>query len=216
MHGKKPRRGHTAGKRGAEFFIFHRALGGLREDIHGAVQVDLPGSYGLLQLEQVLHHARISIHLAHQPQHLGVAYLSENDYLAILLGGTRLAYALLYLQHHRAGEIHHLPAHLLRNPVCLGRLSVGTDQQGPAVPLHRLEGVHRAQAFFPEPPQLRLIMDDGPKRKQRTALGKKLLRAIYGPDDSAAEARIPVNLDSHQSRIPNFPWMRPWIQTSSS
>ena len=114
-------------------------------------KVNLPRSYRLLKLGQTLHHRSISPDLAHQPQHLGVAYLSENDYLAILLGGTRLAYALLYLQHHRAGKIHHLPAHFLRNPVCLGRLSVGTDQQGPAVPLHRLEGVHRAQAFFPEP-----------------------------------------------------------------
>lgn len=56
-----------------------------------------------------------------------------------------------------------------------------------------------------KPRQFSLIVDDGTKRIQDTALRKKLLRTIDGPDNTPAETGIAVYLDSHQPRMPNLP-----------
>ena len=60
------------------------------------------------------------------------------------------------------------------------------------------------------------VMHYGTERIQNPALCKQFLRTIYGPDHTPAETGIPIYFNSHQPRMPNLPWIRPWIHTSSS
>ena len=124
---------HFGGQPFAELVVLHRALGGLGENLYAARGVQPSLSHKVLELSQVLHHKGIAVHLAHQAQHLRMANLAENHYLSVRLARMqlciRLADALLYPQHHRAGKIQHLEALLLRQLIRRRRLTVGPDQE---------------------------------------------------------------------------------------
>ena len=90
---------------------------------------------------------------------------------------------------------------------------MGADQQYPRLCIQRLQC---DQALSAQPRELRLVMHYGTERIQNPALCKQFFRTVYGPDHTPAETGIPIYFNSHQHRMPNLPWIRPWIHTSSS
>lgn len=81
--------------------ILGRALGGLREDFHGAFKTDFAGGQCFHEHVHIFYHDGIAAYLTKKPQHLGMADLSENHDLTAggIDTGIGLADAFLEIQH---------------------------------------------------------------------------------------------------------------------
>ena len=214
--------GSTGTEQLADFLILRRALGGLGENFHGLGEIQR--GHHLFQHPGILHHNGVSVHLAHQPQHFCVSHPAEDDNLAVpplrMQAGIGLADAFLKLEHHGAGAVNQLELPQAGLLISGRRFSVGTDEHGSA-PGHFFQAGGRHQAFLLEAGKLGLVVYDGTQRIQPLSHGKVTLRAGNGTDHSSAEAGAGVYLYLQHdrpglSRMPNLPWSRPSIHTSSS
>ena len=152
------------------------------------------------------------LHLAHKPEHFGMAYLPEDDYLPV---GPEpfpgFAYAFLDAENDGAGEVNHFETLLARKPVSGWRFAMGADKKsrGCSDGTYAIETFQGYQAFRLQAGEFGFVVYDGPEGIQPRPFREELFGSPDGADDSSAESGIGVNLDFHQPRMPKRPCIRP-------
>lgn len=168
--------------------IFVERLGGLR------IQIDVAREIERSHLAKALNDNGARMGLANQPQHLGVAFLAEDDYLRIGVAVVLLLDALLQLQHHGAGGIDNVYVVAARQLVSLRRLAVGAQQHLDTVQPPQVVVVDGHQPHLLQAVALHAVMHNVAQAVERVALGQLFLGLLDGRGHAEAEAAAVVNL----------------------
>ena len=171
-----------------------KRLGGLRVEADGTGEVDA------VEFVAALDNDGRATRLPHEAQHLGVAFLPEDDDLRPVVSLGVALDALLDVEHHGAGGIDELYVVLAGRGVGLGRLAVGTKQHAHVVEPTELLVVDGNEAETTQTLALLAVVDDVAQRIEGDALAEFLFGLTDGGGDTKAEAAAFVNLYGHRRK----------------
>ena len=193
LHGDPRRVFRASAHLVGQVFEQRDALRGLREEVHGACEVELR------EVGLALHHDRRFVALSHQADHLGMAALAQDRHLAAdgPHGGVRPFHALLEPRDRGARGVDQFDAQFAGPGIGAGGLAVGADEE-PLAPqtLHVVVG----DGAEPEPFEaldLDAVVHDVAQRADRAAGGQGAFGLADRPHHAEAEARFVVDLDAH-------------------
>ena len=170
-------------------------LGGLR------IKEDVAGEIEAVNVVKLLDDDGRAMGLSHQPQHLGMAVLAEDDNLRTTLPqpiGDRLGRlklpldAPLQLQHHRTSGIYNVNMVATSKFVGLGRLSMGTQQHFHPMQTGKLLMVDGDETLRGQTFHLHTVVYDVAQTIERFALGKLFFGFLDGCGHAEAETTAVV------------------------